>query len=290
MALALILDNITLQDFELPEKFGPLGGTQAVAAHKFPGGIITLQTFGAFPEPISWSGYLTGTTAFDRQQALDRKRASGALVTLRYGRYAWKGVVREFRAAPGHQFLVPYQITFEPMQDLSGTATVPTGAPSSETQLAAQQTSLKSTLDANQQVQPLPVTMQAPVATVNADLSQSMKDAGGVVAALPPEDQAQLEIDAQAVDTAAAPLIAGTDATQASPAIDAQAYSTAAVNVATLPPPAQASVTVINPDMMGLAQQYLGDATRWQEITDLNGLPPDPMPQGQFNNLKIPGQ
>jgi hypothetical protein len=286
MALALTLDDITFADFEIPERFGPLGGEQMVARHNFPGGIRTIQKFGGFPpEAVSWSGYLTGATAFDRQQQLDRKRASGATVTLRYGRYAWQGIVTRFHATPGHQFLVPYQITFDPIADVSGASTVPQGAQSSEAKLAQQQSNLTSATDPNSQVQPLPPMMQVSVAQINADIAQSVKDGGGVVAKIPPQDQTQLQTDSAAVSTAAAPAIAGTDATQASPALDVSAYATAATNVATLPKPAQVTTVTINPDMMALAQQYLGDATRWQEITALNNLPPDPMPQGQFTLL-----
>lgn len=46
------------------------------------------------------------------------------------------------------------------------------------------------------------------------------------------------------------------------------------------------NINVINPNLMALAAQYYGDATKWRIIADANGLT-DPQPTGQFS-LNIP--
>lgn len=287
--LSVTLDNIQLQALEIPQRFGPLGGRQALAVHEFPGGIRTIQKFGAFPGPVRWRGILTGANAFDREQQLDRKRVTGDSVILRYGRFAWRGVLSEFLPEPGHQYLIPYFARFEPEQDLSGVASVAGGGVTAEQQMAQQQAELAAAANPNLQIWPLPPALSYPLATVLQDLTGGLLGAGGVIASMSASAIGQIAIDTAVMVGAAAPLIAEQDATQASPAIDTTAYATAASNIAQNPQQPQATVQAINPDMFQLAQQYLGDASLWQEITNYNQLPPDPQPQGSFT-LKIPPQ
>lgn len=142
MALVMSIGSVVFADFEVPESLESLGTKQAHKKREFPGGTITIRNLGAFPLPLSWRGYLTGPTAFDRMAELQRLAATGQSVKLAYGRVAWQGEVIEFDARPRHEFLIPYTIHFEPTKDLSGIGTVPAGQPSPESQLSTQQGAL----------------------------------------------------------------------------------------------------------------------------------------------------
>lgn len=143
MDLPLILDNFVFQAFEIPETFRELGGKQAHSLREYPGGLRTIRTLGFFPLPLQWSGYLTGPIAFARAAQLERKAVAANSVKLTYGPWSWLGIVVRFTARPRHQYLVPYEIMFEPTQDLSGIASNPSGSqPSAETQMATQTTAV----------------------------------------------------------------------------------------------------------------------------------------------------
>ena len=130
---------------EVPQSLGSLGGHQVIATHDFPGGVRTQQTFGAFPDVIEWSGYFTGTNAWDRVAQVDLIRAAGKEVQLIYGSNAFLGLVSVFTPKPGHQWLVPYTIRFEPRVDISqGVPQQP--QPTPEEQLNTQTTALSSLL------------------------------------------------------------------------------------------------------------------------------------------------
>lgn len=284
--IPVTLGSIVLQAFEIPEKFGPLGGVQATATHDFPGGSRTVQTFGAFPQPLRWSGYLTGASAFDREQQIDRMRATGQVVVLRYGRFAWQGVVTDFQAEPGHQFLIPYRVVFEPISDLSGINTVPAGTTSNETTLNNALTGLNNQLSPGLRTLPLPMDLQGPVSDLTTDTQQGLLDGGGTVANIPASDQTTIESDATNVQTVALPIINGPDATQASPAIDASVGAQTVFGTVANPNPTVATINSVNPNLFSLSQQYYGDASQWQTIANANGLS-DPQPLGKYN-LTIP--
>lgn len=283
----LVLDDILFSGFEIPERFGPLGGEQVMAVHDFPGGIRTIQTFGPFPpQDISWTGILVGPAAAAREQALDRKRVTGKLVTLRFGRWAWSGYVREFTADVQNLFLIPYRIKFTPLKDLSGVATAPQGATSPEATLSQDQAVLNSTTNPNTAVQPLPASMTPPVTGMQTAVAGGLQDSGGVVANIPPADVTAISAANLAVVATAKPIIAGTDAIAASPTLDARNYSQANLNTILAVRVPIAQVRLINPNLFFVAQQYYRDATLWKLIADANGLT-DPQPLGEFV-LQIP--
>lgn len=281
MAIALTLDDITFTEMEIPERFGPIGGVQALAVHEFPGGKRTFQTFGPFPRPITWTGYLTGPNAMDRQQRIDRKRASGVLITLRWGRYAWLGVISEFVASPGHQWLIPYRITFEPIEDQSGISTQPTKGASTDQSLSTQKKNLSDMTDPTTRTVALPDDVNTAVDDLNADLDTANQESGGVVKNIPDADVDDIQAAATNVETKAAPYIAGTDATKAAPAYEAAASAKQSAILTKTPFVPQRKQTMINPNLYSVAGQYLDDPTRWKDITDASGLPPDPQPQGE---------
>lgn len=285
--IPLTLDKATFIGFAVPQKFSSLGGRQAIAVHEFPGGTRTLQTFGAFPETITFSGIHTGTNAMDSQQKVDRLRAVGKVVKLQWGRYAWMGIVKDYRAEPGHQFYIPYRLTFEPLQDISGIPTVSKNTTSLEQQLNKNQAALKK------QTGPLaalglPSSLQLPSAGLLGDVVAGLAVGGGIVANIPKPQAATIQFDAASVQATAKPIVAAKDATQSSPAIDASNNAGVTSQIMAAPSTPIATVKAINPNLFGLAQQYYGDCSQWQIIGNANKIM-DPQPMGSFT-LVIPQQ
>lgn len=287
MSLALILDSVEFHRFEVPEDFGPIGGKQTIVTHEFPGGLITQQELGAFPTPIKWSGYLTGGQAFNRQQAIDQIRVTGQDVQLTYGRYAWLGKVTEFEARAKHKYLVPYSITFEPSQDLSGAAGLVSGGGfSADTELAGETGGLGDVIGGSFGLS-LPDVLSDPASALTSALAFGLSNGNGTVAGISFDDATAIQAAVFTAQTSAQLLLASDDPTIASPASDFYAYAS---NIgATIASPFAPQVVLpqqINPNLFQLAVQYFGDATKWQDIANASGLA-DPQPIGTFN-ITIP--
>jgi hypothetical protein len=277
--------NVVFSSLEIPQEFGPLGGKQVVVRHEFPGGLITQDDLGAFPLPLAWSGILTGTGAMARAQQIDRMRAQGADVTLAYGPFAWLGKITMFEPKAKHQWLIPYHIAFDPAQDLSGVGVIPGAGQSAEQALATQGMELDDVVAGDDGLA-LPDTLATPAAGLDSAVQQGLLNGNGTVAGIQPADSAAISVAIAAVQAAAAPLIAGVDATQASPAADLAARA-AAMGVIVASPRAPARyLLLINPNLFSLAAQYLGDAGLWGDIAAASALS-DPQPVGQFT-ITIP--
>jgi hypothetical protein len=270
---------------EIPEEFGPLGGKQVIVKHEFPGGYITEDDLGAFPLPLTWSGILTGTDAMARAQQIDRMRAQGADVTLSYGPFAWLGKIGSFTPKAKHQWLIPYQMMFEPSQDLSGVGVIPGAGTSAEQALSDQSMALDD-VAAGDDGLALPDVLTAPAAGLDSAVQQGLANGDGTVAGIQPADSIAIAAAVTAVQLAAAPLIAGSDATQASPAADLAARAAAIGAVVASPKAAARYLLLINPNLFLLAAQYLGNSSLWTEIAAASGLS-DPQPTGQFT-ITIP--
>jgi hypothetical protein len=278
--LFLTLGDVVFDALEIPQKFGPLGGKQVVVHHEFPGGLITQDDLGAFPLPLTWSGILTGTDAMARVQEIDRMRAQGVDITLAYGPFAWLGKITVFEPEASHQWLIPYKITFEPSQDLSGVGLIPGAGQSAEQAMADQDMEFDGVVNGDDGLD-LPGSLSTPAANLDSALQQGLLNGNGTVAGIQPADSVAISAAIAAVQTATAPLIAGFDATQASPAADLAARA-AALGVIVASPRAPARyLLLINPNLFSLAAQFLGDAGLWQDIADASGLS-DPQPIGQF--------
>lgn len=286
-SINFILGNISFNGLAAPEMLDKLGGTQVAAFHDYPGGTRTFQTFGAFPDPISWSGILVGPNAFDTAQAIDRIRIAGRPVALSYERFGYEGVVTHFNPKPKHQWYVPYEIHFMPTSDLSGGASPPSVFNDTFRELL-QQLSFLSDLYAGEAANllALPATLSVPVSNVILVTNAALTAANNSVDNISAHDSAVVQAALAELKTAAAPLIISTDPTQSSPALDAVMSANAigtVINSVSLP---RWQVQSINPNLLTLAAQYLGDSSRWRDIAALNGLN-DPQPVGQFN-IRIP--
>ena len=280
-SLNFSIGDVQLYDFEVPEEFGPLGGKQVIYRHEFAGGYISQRSFGNFPEPITWKGYLTGANAISRQQQLDAIRAAGDDVTLSYGGYSFVGKVTRFHAKAKHQYLIPYEIQFWPSQDLSGTGGQSQTFESSDQVLSTESSSFNDIVAGTDGLA-LPAALATSAAAVQTALQNALLNGDGTVAGILPTDAAAVQAAVQAFQILAAPYAQGTDATAASPAVDAIAWATTIGTTVANVPTSIATLRLINPNLFMLAQQYYGDATQWQAIATASGLQPDPQPIGQF--------
>ena len=202
-SISLVVGTVTFQYLEIPETIGPLGGHVALESHDFPGGIRTVQTYGAFPEEFSWKGILTGATAFSRSLELQRLQAVGKSVFFSYGTFAYLGYVRTYHAHPKHQWHIPYEISFLPQQDLSGSivALLAAAGLAPEVALAAQMGLLT-----NSQLT-LPIGMQGPVQALLTTTSAALLGAGGKVSAISPSSTGLITAAVGAVASSAQPYV-----------------------------------------------------------------------------------
>jgi hypothetical protein len=104
------------------------GGTQNIVKHKFPGGQITTQTFGAFPpDVIKWKGQFFQDSAipgdmYDRINALQQMRVAAATVTLTVGQFSYLVLLHQIRFSMKLEFWIPYEIELIPVMDLNASA------------------------------------------------------------------------------------------------------------------------------------------------------------------------
>jgi hypothetical protein len=284
MGLPLSLGDVTFFGFEVPEQIGPLGGKQVLCVHDFPGGARTIQSLGAFPKVISWSGKLTGPNALSRLQQIDRMRAAGDNIVLTWGPQAFSGVIAEFDPKPQSQWLVEYSITFQPDADLSGVGVIDQLVAALEVALGGDVSAIAGIQQGDSGLA-CPEPLLAPSVLFTATVQAGLLAGNGTVAGIPRTNAVAIDVGAVAVQVAAAPLIASTDATEASPAIDMAAYATLATLTVGAPGQPATVLRTVNPNLYAIAQQYLGDATLWEEIALASGLPLDPQPIGQVTLL-----
>jgi hypothetical protein len=129
---------------------------------------------------------------------------------------------------------------------------------------------------------PLPSALATPVTTLQTDLQAGLSDGNRVIANIPATDALLIAADVAALNTAAEPLITGTDATVASPAVDATIWAGAIGTLVGQPSYTKRVLRLVNPNLFLLAAQYLGDPRRWQDIAAASNLPPDPQPIGMY--------
>lgn len=285
MPLAMSIGGVDLLDFELPEELSGVGGTQNIAEKEFPGGTITEQELGAFPLPVTWSGYLTGPTAFARQQTIDAMRAAGQDIEISYGPYAWIGKIKSFSSKVKHQFLVQYQMDFSPSQDLSAASQTGGGAIGIDSLLSTAVGALSSVVGGGSGLA-LPASMLPDITTLTSTVSSGLLAGNGLISGLSPDALSAIVLAASAVNTDATPIIAGDDATLASPALDASAYAS---NISAIASSAYAPILqfkALNPNLFMLSQEYYGDPSRWGDIATASGIT-DPQPIGNYT-IQIP--
>jgi len=265
----------------VPQEIGPFGGRQVLVVHEYPGGAKDVDSLGAFPHTVTWSGLFSQAGAFARAQSLDRVRTVGLPVVLTYGPQSFIGKVADFKYNPKHQYLIPYTITFEPIADLSGVGTQPVGTQSLESQLNDQVSAIDDTVQGDDGLA-CPVSLVPLANALTGAVQTGLLTGNGTVAGISGVNAVAINTAATVLQTAAAPIVVGTDPTQASPAADLVSYSIAVTNIVAAPTASVRQMEMINPNLFQVAGQYLNDPTLWEQIATASGLPPDPQPIGQF--------
>ncbi|WP_457817503.1 hypothetical protein, partial [Staphylococcus aureus] len=76
---------------EIPEKI-PFGGEQHLVTHKLVGGKRNVQSMGADPAPITWSGLFRGATARDRARYVNTLNDAGKALDLIWDEFFYRVV------------------------------------------------------------------------------------------------------------------------------------------------------------------------------------------------------
>jgi len=114
----LYLGDFQFTGMEIPERI-PLGGSQAMVVHKFPGGARAVRTMGRDDAPIDWSGIFTGHTALERARYLDTLRVQGNALPLTFFDFSLSVVIRSFRFNVEKAYRVTFTIELEVVKDFT---------------------------------------------------------------------------------------------------------------------------------------------------------------------------
>ena len=110
------LGDLTLQDFEEPSDID--GGTdQTTAPHEYPGGVRTIDTFGAKPEDEVFSGRMMGPTAEQRVQALETIVQQGLAVNFTYSQRQFLVILKNLKRKFYNYYDIEYTLTIEIIVD-----------------------------------------------------------------------------------------------------------------------------------------------------------------------------
>lgn len=114
----LLLGDFQFTGMEIPERI-PLGGTQVLVVHRFPGGAKAVRAMGRDDDPIDWSGILTGSTALDRARYLDTLRVQGNALSLQFFDFSYIVAIRRFKFNVEKAYRITYTIELEVIEDLA---------------------------------------------------------------------------------------------------------------------------------------------------------------------------
>lgn len=294
--IALSIGNFNFDQWEVPEEIDGLGASLAMVQHSFPGGITSVQTFGAFSNRrISWSGHfledqkvpIKGRITALQQMVYDQQQ-----VTLQFGDFSYLVMVRNVTFKPKLEWWVPYSIELfgveDPTAQQSGNGSGQTASSTTQNPTIGDFNTAGSNIASNA------ANAQAAAAqsgssfqqTALTSFQQSLKNAlVGSVGNPANVANASLNSAIAAAQAELAPYVTSSDPL-------AIAYSTTmsdqlgALSVALNPPIPNILQPLQNPDLQQLALIYYGDADQWTKIAKANDML-IPNPVGQFS-LKIP--
>ena len=282
----LSLGQVNFQDMEVPQELA-LGGSQAVVTHDFPGGIRTVQTFGAFPpESISWEGKLFGSNAQSRSVEIDRMRVAGVSVDLTFGHWSYSCIVHKFTPVIKNIWLIDYKIALIPYIDKSAGTTVATPTPTAESLTLKTTNQISQTISAPPNGYTFPAAVLASQVSLNQVLNNSLQSSGGTIAGISPTNQNAIANAISAMQLTLQPAITGADPIAASASMTLNNQLNILSNVAAGPPKLLTTITVNSPNLFNLASQYYGDPSLWTVIAKANNLL-DPIQMGTLT-LQIP--
>lgn len=115
----VILGPVVFAGFEVPEHIA-VGGRQALAVHRLPGGARVVDAMGADDAAIEWGGVMAGVEAAARVRLLDGLRRGGQAWPLAWDGWRFSVVVQQFAARTGGPFWAPYRIRCAVLTDDDG--------------------------------------------------------------------------------------------------------------------------------------------------------------------------
>lgn len=283
----LILDTFTFDilEFEVPEAFGDMAGTQSIEQHDFPGGTRTQKAYGYFPGVLKWRAKFLGISASDRAEQVKRILTAGREVKLQYGTRAWLGRLAKFTPTARHQWLYEYDAEFWPRLDYGSPGPTQPSPAALITLLSLHILSLQGLitygLSGNLAAEVMAAEIGGPIGSLIFIVQGSVAAAGGIVGNVNPVNQQAIYAAAQSVQTSLQPYQASSDPTLSSPATDAAVRVQAIQNIMSASQPPVAVIQTINPNLYLLSAQYYNDPTQWRTIATANGLT-DPQPIGSY--------
>jgi hypothetical protein len=284
----LTLGTVQFADFEIPEKIGTFGGKQLTAVHEFVGGLRQVQTFGPQPERISWSGYLMGgdpnTGAAARAQAIDTMRKQGSQVLFQWGQFRFQVVITQFHVEPQTDWVMPYNIECEVLQDLSPGAVLSSAVQGPDQVFQNLINDGQATSAATSLLQPQNVSTITNAINTISSVAQTW--GGSLQSISGPDNQAATTALTASIDSLQ-PIAADPpnqlDATTAVTLISVMKNMVNMLQGFTGTPPK--TISVINPNLFALAAVQFGDVTQWPTLAALNNLPVEPLQVGSFPNF-----
>lgn len=280
---------IDLTGFEIPQRF-PLGGDQKVVLTEFVGFYKRqLQTLGAQPRPLEWTGAFYYETAFDRARFFEQLLFNADPVEITWGDINFKAIIRQFYWDAANQFSITYSVSCEIVtQDLSQVnyKIDPASADYISGSLLISiingiQTALVTVRRAFAIASSI---QQGGLNAISGAVANFLSIAGTVGTTLGTLTQTQaqdLVASATIIEKYAFQLAeeiqSGGEIDQAFPIADLVAISNSAkilqemIKRYTQPQPSN-TTTVMNDNVFAISQRVYGSAQYWQDIMDLNKL------------------
>lgn len=110
------LGDFVFQDLEIPEKIN-FGGSQQLVQHNLIGGGRVIDALGKNDIDITWSGLMTGPSALLRAQTLNKMRADGKQIQLKWFNLYFDVVIQNFEAQTEKYYQVTYTINLRVVKD-----------------------------------------------------------------------------------------------------------------------------------------------------------------------------
>ena len=116
MTIQVILGNLTLEGLEIPERM-PFAIQQSLAVQKLIGGARVIDAMGRDDQPITWTGWFTGTSALQRAEYLHTACVQGQSLTLTWSTLNYQVVIDSFEPNYEYEHRIPYTISCTVLQD-----------------------------------------------------------------------------------------------------------------------------------------------------------------------------
>lgn len=245
---------------------------QQIAVHQQAGGTRTVQTFGAQPGPITFTGTLYYNGAVAEIGQLRAVLTAGKTVQLSWGPLQWDVIVQKVEPEAHHQFEIAYSVTCIVVRDKTGHATLAAQA-SLDAQNQALWDQMQTRFANLQALDPTTSSWAGDVASAGG----ALQSASPVSAAGPSQIQSAIS-SVQTVISSVQPYVGVLRVI--STQIGAQQLFAAQGMLSNLQlilanlgsgNPAKA-VTVLGTSLADLAATHYGDPSLWTVIAAANGL------------------